>query len=113
MSRDRSILPIEPSGATSTPRGWYGCPASPVAWQIVSVSTGATRSVKDPMYTSTPARRATTPDATRSVLSNFGSAKSGHATSEAYLFDSVTDATSTLQWCARIDCPAAVQFFPG
>ena len=92
MSRDRSILPIEPSGATSTPRGWYGCPESPVAWQIVSVSTGATRSVKDPMYTSTPARRATTPDATRSVLSNFGRAKSGHATSEAYLFDSVTDA---------------------
>jgi len=80
MSRDRFTLPIEPSGATYTYRSWYGCPACPVAWQIVSVSTGATRSVKDPTYTSKPTNRGTTPDATRSVLSNFGSAESSNET---------------------------------
>ena len=74
------MLRIEPSEATSTFRGWYGCAASPVARQIVSVSTGINRSVEDPMYTSAPASRATTPGAIRRVLSNFGSARSSDET---------------------------------
>ena len=68
MSRDESMLRIEPSGAISTSTGWYGWPSRPVAWQIVSVSNGASRFVKDVMYVSTPTSSATTPDTTRSVL---------------------------------------------